>query len=100
MVDLSGLCQNYINLYVSSIFHKIYLKVNKSGTEAAAVTEVIIMEREFIDYNKKKIYKMKVNRLLLFLLKNSKFPQRYDMFLMSKIEIIDWYSYFNSLIYG
>ena len=89
MVDLSGLCQNYINLYVSSIFHKIYLKVNKSGTEAAAVTEVIIMEREFIDYNKKKIYKMKINRLLLFLLKNSKFPQRYDMFLMSEIEIID-----------
>ena len=58
---------------MSSIIHKTYLKINESGTEAAAVTAAITLGMAINFNEEKKIYKMKVNRPFLFILKNSKF---------------------------
>ena len=86
--DLSGLCEEEKNIWVSSIIHKTYLKINESGTEAASVTAAIALGMA-INYNKEIIiYKMKVNRPFLFILKNSRFPQGYDIVFMGKIEKI------------
>ena len=85
--DLSGLCEDEKNICVSSIIHKTYLKINESGTEAAAVTAAVTLGMA-IDNKEKKIYKMKVNRPFLFILKNSRFPQGYDIVFMGKIEKI------------
>ena len=85
--NLSGLCEGK-NLFVSSIVHKTYLKVNETGTEAAAVTAVVLEMAMAYD-REEIIHSMKVNRPFLFLLKNSRFPEGYDMVFMAKIEKID-----------
>ena len=85
--DLSGLDKNK-NIYVSKIIHKTYLKVNEVGTEAAAVTAVVIDGMALFD-ERKKIYKMKINRPFIFLIKNNRFPLGYDLVFMAKIENIE-----------
>ena len=89
--DLSGLCENRKDLFVDSVIHKTYLKVNEDGTEAAAVTAVIAELLSVNDSHKKEemIYRMIVNRPFLFLLKNSRLPEGYNMVFMSKIEKIE-----------
>ena len=86
--DLSRLCWDWKNLYVDSVIHKAYLKVDEIGSEAAAVSAVIIEESAMEIIKKEKIYKMQVNRPFLFLLKNSRFPKGYDMAFMAKVEKI------------
>ena len=73
------------DIYIDDIIHKTYLKVNEQGTEAAAVTAVIMVENAFIP-REEKIYSMNVNRPFLFILRNSKFPKNYDIVFISKIE--------------
>ena len=85
--DLSGLDKNK-NIHVSKIIHKTYLKVNEVGTEAAAVTAVVIDGMALFD-EREKIYKMKINRPFIFLIKNNRFPLGYDLVFMSKIENIE-----------
>ena len=85
--DLSGLDKNK-NIHVSKIIHKTYLKVNEVGTEAAAVTAVVIDGMALFD-ERKKIYKMKINRPFIFLIKNNRFPLGYDLVFMAKIENIE-----------
>ena len=75
-------------LFISSVIHKTYLKVNEQGTEAAAVTAISIDALADDDENEK-IFDMKVNRPFLFLLKNDKLPDGYDLLFMSKIETIE-----------
>ena len=87
--DLSGLCQDQKNLYVSSILHKTYLKVNEVGTEAAAITAIIVLKTAMMNKDKEIIYEMKVNRPFIFLLKNSRFPEGYNFVFMGKIEKIE-----------
>lgn len=86
--DLSRLCWDWKNLYVDSVIHKAYLKVDEIGSEAAAVSAVIIEESAMEIIKKEKVYKMQVNRPFLFLLKNSRFPKGYDMAFMAKVEKI------------
>ena len=85
--DLSGLDKNK-NIYVSKIIHKTYLKVNEVGTEAAAVTAVVLNEMVLFD-EREKIYKMIINRPFIFLIKNNRFPLGYDLVFMAKIENIE-----------
>ena len=89
--DLSGLCKDRNDLFVDSVIHKTYLKVNEDGTEAAAITAVIAELLSVYDSNKKEelIYRMIVNRPFLFLLKNSRLPEGYNMVFISKIEKIE-----------
>ena len=74
-------------LYIGEVIHKTYLKINEQGTEAAAITEVIIYETSTGE--PEQIYDMIVNRPFLFLLRNSKLPAGYDLLFMSKIEKIE-----------
>ena len=40
--DLSGISTQYDDLHISDVIHKTYLKVNEEGTEAAAVTAIVV----------------------------------------------------------
>ena len=70
------------------VLHKTFLKVNENGTEAAAVTAVIIKYTSARPVQEK-IYQMKVNRPFLFMLRSNTLPSDYDMLFMSKIESIE-----------
>ena len=78
--DLTGM-RDIKDIYVSRVVQKSYLKVDEKGTEAAAVTVVEITTKSMPRYNR-----MNVNRPFLFMLRNNKFPQNYDMIFMAKIE--------------
>ena len=73
------------DIFIDEIIHKTYLKVNEQGTEAAAVTAVIMVFNSLPPRNEK-IYNMYVNRPFLFILRNENFPKNYDIVFISKIE--------------
>ena len=79
--------QNDIN--IDEIIHKTYLKVNEQGTEAAAVTAVIVTFNSMFRPEPEKIYYMNVNRPFLFILRNDRLPKNYDIVFISKIEEIN-----------
>lgn len=85
--DLTGLKEER-NLKIDDVLHKTFLKVNENGTEAAAVTAVVIKYTSARPVQEK-IYQMKVNRPFLFMLRSNKLPADYDMLFMSKIESIE-----------
>lgn len=85
--DLTGLREER-NLKIDDVLHKTFLKVNENGTEAAAVTAVIVKYTSAMPVQEK-IYQMKVNRPFLFMLRSNKLPSDYDMLFMSKIESIE-----------
>jgi len=62
------------------------LKVDEAGTEAAAITAIIMNEITSLNKRTPKIYSMIVDRPFLFLLKNYKLPINNEMLFMSKIE--------------
>ena len=73
---------------IDDVLHKTFLKVNENGTEAAAVTAVVVKCGSSFRPVQEKIYQMKVNRPFLFMLRSNKLPSDYDMLFMSKIESI------------
>ena len=85
--DLTGLKEER-NLKIDDVLHKTFLKVNENGTEAAAVTAVVVKYTSARPVQEK-IYQMKVNRPFLFMLRSNKLPADYDMLFMSKIESIE-----------
>jgi serpin B len=85
--DFTGL-RSEGGIFVSSVIHKTYLKVNEVGTEAAAVTAIVMDESAAFPPEEEKIYNMIVNRPFLFLLKNRNLPAGNDLLFMSKIEKI------------
>ena len=76
------------NLYIDEVIQKTYLKVDESGTEAAAVTAIKVAGGCSPATRIPKIYPMIVNRPFLFLLKNDKLPKNNEMLFMSKIETL------------
>ncbi len=74
------------DIKIDSVIHKTYLKVDEEGTEAAAVTVITGTYTTTAVPIPEKIYEMYVNRPFLFLLRNKKFPENYDLLFMSKIE--------------
>ena len=87
--DLTGLREGR-DLKIDDVLHKTFLKVNESGTEAAAVTAVVIeMTSAGPEEEEEKIYQMKFNRPFLFMLRSEKLPSDYNMLFMSKIESIE-----------
>ena len=87
MADFTGLREEG-NLKIDDVLHKTYLKVNENGTEAAAVTAVVITKTS-VRPIPEKIYEMKVNRPFLFFLRSKSLPLDNDLLFMSKIEIIE-----------
>ena len=76
------------NIYIDEIIQKTFLKVDESGTEAAAVTIItsgiwgpLLRPRPEI-----KIYSMIIERPFLFLIRNKNLPQNHEMIFISKIE--------------
>ena len=76
------------DLYFGQVIQKTYLKVDEAGTEAAAITAIIMNEITSLNKRPPKIYSMIVDRPFLFLLKNYKLPINSEMLFMSKIEIL------------
>ena len=85
--DFTGLREEG-DLKIDDVLHKTYLKVNENGTEAAAVTAVII-KKTSARPKSEIVYQMKVNKPFLFFLRSKKLPVDNDLLFMSKIEIIE-----------
>ena len=85
--DFSGLRKDAI-LKIDEVLHKTYLKVNEDGTEAAAVTAVIITYGSAMP-EPEIIYEMKVNRPFLFILRSNDLPKDNDILFISKIEKLE-----------
>ena len=85
--DFTGLREEG-ELYINTVIHKTYLKVNEEGTEAAAVTIVEMNESAIFDEDNK-VYDMKINRSFLFILRNNRLPEEHNMLFMAKIEKIE-----------
>ena len=75
-------------LYVNEVIHKTYLKIFEDGCEAAAVTIIEIKPGSAMPVEEE-IHDMKIDRPFLFLLKNSRLPEGYDLVFMSKIEKLE-----------
>ncbi len=85
--DFSGLSEDK-KLKIDNVLHKTYLKVNEVGTEAAAVTAVVMKLTSAGPMREEIIYSMKVNRPFLFLLRSKRLPENYDLLFMAKIEAL------------
>ena len=72
------------DLKIDDIIHKTYLKVYEDGTEAAAVTAIILFKA--MAPIQEEIHDMIINRPFLFIIRNNKLPKNYDIVFISKIE--------------
>jgi serpin B len=88
MANFSGFKEE-AQLKIDNVLHKTYIKVDEKGTEAAAVTVVVVVPTSSSFDEPEIIYKMKVNRPFLFFLRSNKLPPDNDLLFMSKIEIIE-----------
>ena len=73
------------NVKIGRIIHKTYIKVDEKGTEAAAVTAVIMVEKCCLP---KKELVMNVNHPFLFIIRNDGLPAGHDILFISKIETL------------
>ena len=85
--DFSGLREEN-QLKIDDVLHKTYLKVNENGTEAAAITAVVITKTSARPVQEV-VYEMKVNRPFLFILRSSILPIDHDILFISKIEQLE-----------
>ena len=85
--DFSGLREEN-QLKIDDVLHKTYLKVNENGTEAAAVTAVVVTKTSARPVQEV-VYEMKVNRPFLFILRSNILPIDYDILFISKIEQLE-----------
>ena len=85
--DFSGLREEN-QLKIDDVLHKTYLKVNENGTEAAAVTAVVVTKTSARPVQEV-VYEMKVNRPFLFILRSSILPIDHDILFISKIEQLE-----------
>ncbi|OUM70706.1 hypothetical protein PIROE2DRAFT_1262 [Piromyces sp. E2] len=71
---------------ISQIIHKSYIKVDENGTEAAAVTAVLMKKRLPIPVE---IVNMVINHPFLFIIRNESLPSGHDIVFASKVETLD-----------
>ena len=81
LADLTGMKEER-DIYIGTVLQKTYLKVDEKGSEAAAITTVIVNTKSMPLNNNKMI----INRPFLFMLRNKKLPENYEMLFMAKIE--------------
>jgi serpin B len=71
------------DIYISSIIHKTFIKVDEKGTEAAAATAVVM---RCMALPPEPIPIMKVDHPFLFIIGNKDLPNGNDMLFISKVE--------------
>ena len=81
LADLTGM-KDEKDIYIGQVLQKTFLKVDEKGSEAAAVTAVVVQTKSMPLNNNRMI----INRPFLFMLRNKKLPQNYEMLFMAKIE--------------
>ena len=74
------------DIYISRIIHKTYIKVDEKGTEAAAVTAVVM--RCMAAFPPEPIPVMKVDHPFLFVIRNSDLQLGNDIIFISKVECL------------
>ena len=84
LADLTGM-RDEKDIYIGKVLQKTYLKVDEKGSEAAAVTTVVVQTKSMPLNNNRMI----INRPFLFMLRNKKLPQNYEMLFMAKIEKLE-----------
>ena len=72
------------DIYISRIIHKTFIKVDEKGTEAAAVTAVVM--RMMCAMPPEPVPVMKVDRPFLFIIGNNDLPHENDIIFITKIE--------------
>ena len=82
--NFENLCEN-VDTYVNSIFQNTYINVNENGTEAAAITAVIM---EATSIPPKKEYYMKVNHSFIYMIKSNIIKDVDDKEIMPFIGIV------------
>ena len=84
LADLTGM-RDEKDIYIGKVLQKTYLKIDEKGSEAAAVTAVVVQTKSMPLNNNRMI----INRPFLFMLRNKKLPQNYEMLFMAKIEKLE-----------
>ena len=74
------------DIYVSRIIHKTYIKVDEKGTEAAAVTAIVM--RTLCAMPPEPIPVMKVDHPFLFIIRSSDLQLGNDIIFISKVEAL------------
>ena len=80
--NFSGMSKNQ-RLYIGKVIHKTFIKVDEEGTEAAAVTAVV-MRKKCISITPT----MEVNRPFLFIIRGENLPSGHDILFASKVECL------------
>ena len=73
------------DIYISSIIHKTYIKVDEKGTEAAAVTAIVMRCKSALP---EPIPVMKVDHPFLFIIRNKDLQAGNDIIFISKVECL------------
>ena len=71
------------DIFISSIIHKTYIKVDEKGTEAAAVTAIVMRYKSALP---EPIPVMKVDHPFLFVIRNNDLQPGNDIIFISKVE--------------
>ena len=74
------------DIKISSIIHKTFIKVDEQGTEAAAVTAVVM--KCFMALPPEPIPVMKVDHPFLFIIRSKDLQPGNDMIFVSKVEAL------------
>jgi serpin B len=75
------------DIKIAKIIHKTFIKIDERGTEAAAVTAVVMM-KTLACVNKKPDPIMNVDRPFLFIIRSNDLPSGQDMLFVSKVEFL------------
>ena len=76
------------DLKIGKIIHKTFIKVDEGGTEAAAVTAVVMMKKLACVTKQKPDPIMNVDRPFLFIIRSGDLPSEQDMLFVSKVECL------------
>ena len=85
-VDFSTISKSN-KLKISKIVHKTFIEVEEEGTEAAAIT-TIVMTKKALSVKSKIEIEMNVDHPFLFIIRSNNLPLEHDILLISKVEAL------------
>ena len=75
------------DIRIGRIIYKTFIKIDEEGTEAAAVTAVV-MRKNAVAFNPEPTPIMNVNHLFLLIIRSNDLPSEHDMLFVSKVEFL------------